>query len=261
MQMKSQIIAPPESLSVFIKTIFLLENEIQDKKTSLPFFADGYPGIVYQLAPEGLYLNPPNKKLSPLFLYGQTIHPIELTVEGVYRMIVFQLYPFASNMLFGINPKELNDTCYDLARLTHLAVEPLLLQLTNTHSVSDQVNILSAFLQTIIEPHHLKEDNRIPLAIHLILNSKGLISVKELREKLYIAERTFERQFTTQIGVSPKQFSRIIQFNRTLNQLTEKHNDRLTDIAFNNGFADQSHFIRTFKKYTGNTPLEFLSKK
>ncbi len=259
--MTSQIIAAPESLSVYVKTIFLHENEIPDKKTRLPFFADGYPGFVYQLAPEGLYLNPPDKKLSPLFLYGQTIHPIELTVDGVYRMIVFQLYPFASRMLFGGNPKELNDTCCDLALLTHIPVEPLLLQLENIPSVLDQLRILAAFLHTVIEPHHLNTNNKIPLAIHLILNSRGVISMKEVREKLYIAERTFERQFTAQIGVSPKQFARMIQFNGTLNQLTEKHNTRLTDIAFSSGFADQSHFIRTFKKYTGYTPLEFLSKK
>lgn len=258
--MKSQTLAPPEFLSVYVKTIFLLEEELPDKKSRLPFFADGYPGIVYQHAPEGLYINPPNKKLSPLFLYGQTIHPIELTVDGVYRMIVFQLYPFVSHMLFGIYPKELNDTCYDLSTLHHLVVEPLLMHLSNTHSALDQANILSTFLQTIIKPHHLKDDHRIPLAIHLILNSKGLISIKELRKKLYIAERTFERQFTERIGVSPKQFARIIQFNSTLHQLTEKQNDRLTDIAFNNGFADQSHFIRTFKKYTGSTPLEFLRR-
>jgi AraC family transcriptional regulator len=31
----------------------------------------------------------------------------------------------------------------------------------------------------------------------------------------------------------------------------------LTEIAFECGFADQSHFIRSFRSYYGMTPLEY----
>ena len=78
---------------------------------------------------------------------------------------------------------------------------------------------------------------------------------------MHITERTFERQFVAQVGVTPKQFAKIIQFQFSLNQLSEEDCSRLTDVVFDNGFADQSHFIRTFKKFTGKTPIEFQRTK
>jgi AraC-like DNA-binding protein len=72
-----------------------------------------------------------------------------------------------------------------------------------------------------------------------------------------VTGRTLERNFVKNIGVTPKQFARIIQFNSSLKQLSETEYYNLTEIGYDNGFADQSHFINTFKRYTGKTPKEF----
>lgn len=61
----------------------------------------------------------------------------------------------------------------------------------------------------------------------------------------------------SKVGITPKQFTKIIQFQCSLNQLTDDDYLNLTDLAYEYGFADQSHFIRTFKHYTGKTPREF----
>jgi AraC-like DNA-binding protein len=34
--------------------------------------------------------------------------------------------------------------------------------------------------------------------------------------------------------------------------------DNLTDVAFENDFADQSHFIRSFKEFTQLTPKDYI---
>ena len=70
-------------------------------------------------------------------------------------------------------------------------------------------------------------------------------------------ERTLERQFLKEIGVTPKQFAKMIQFSSSLKQMTDEDYVNLTDISYDSGFADQSHFIRSFKRYTGKTPKEF----
>ncbi|MEZ4747997.1 MAG: helix-turn-helix domain-containing protein [Calditrichia bacterium] len=48
------------------------------------------------------------------------------------------------------------------------------------------------------------------------------------------------------------------QFRSAMEQMTEADYVNLTEIGYDNGFADQSHFIRSFKRYTGKTPKEFL---
>lgn len=243
------------SLSPFIKQIFLVESDLEGDH-QLPIYADGFPGIMYSESKERVVLHPRNKRLSPFFLFGQTIEPITLSVSGPHRYLVFQFYPFAVRLLLGINPKVLNDDCYDLLTLEGIDTQATLDQLGHTREVPEQVRLINAYVNELLQISATNPDHRITLATNLILNSKGQITVKEVRDRLSIAERTFERHFQREIGVSPKQFARIIQFSFSLNQIREEDYHSLTDISYESGFADQSHFIRTFKRFTGKTPKE-----
>ena len=242
----------------FIKEILLLENN-SSSQHSLPFYADGYPGIMYSETEHGVRLFPANKVLPNFFLYGQTIEPIELQIKGTYKLIVFQLYPFTTRLLLGIDPKKINDECYDLVQVKNIDTAKTV-SLIVPESSGKQVEIISNYILELVKNSSINPDNSIKLAISTIINTKGTLSIKELRGQLFITERTFERRFTKEIGVTPKQFARIIQFSYSLNQIQESDYTNLTNVAYENGFADQSHFIRTFKKYTGATPKETLTK-
>jgi len=246
-------------IAPFINEIFLLENN-HNIETELPFYADGCPGIMYYENANGVLLLPINKMLPNFFLYGQTIEPISLQIKGRYKIIVFQLYPFATRLLLGINPKEINDECYDLKQIENIKTDQTIANLTTTTNISEQVKLISDYVLALVKKSSIDPDNSIKLAVSTIINSKGTLPIKKLREQLFITERTFERRFAKEIGVTPKQFARIIQFSFSLNQIKESDYTKFTNIAYENGFADQSHFIRTFKRYTGETPKEVLSR-
>jgi len=238
----------------FVKAIFLLEGK--GERNNLPFYADGFPGLMYSECKDKVLLMPDNKRLSELFLYGQTIEPIELIITGEYKLIVFQLYPFATRLLLDIDPKEINDACFDLNDLAMVDTPNTLINL-KVGDTQAQVEILTKYLLQLVKHSSANMDNNIKLAISTIISSKGTIPIKELRQQLYIGERTFERKFLKDIGITPKKFAKIIQFNFSLNQLKDSDYYSFTDIAYNNNFTDQSHFIKTFKKYSGKTPKEF----
>lgn len=244
-----------ETLKPYVNDILVFEEKKQNTETVLPFFADGFPGIVFNVAPNGLYLQHKNKKLSEFFLYGQTINPIELYVKGIYKMIVFQMFPFAIRILTGIEPKILNDDCHDLTELLEQNYQ--IQNLKNTDQTERQIEIISHFLDTIVQNSSLNPDKSILLAINIIIQFKGKITVANLHKRLFLTERTLERRFVKEIGVTPKMFCKIIQFQNSLIQITTAETNHLTSIAYENGFSDQSHFIKTFKKYTGLTPSEF----
>lgn len=255
--MESNKFQVDKNLSLYVEGIYTFENQLEDKQTLLPFYADGYPGIIFQQAANGVYLKPKNKLLSEFFLYGQTISPIELSEVGPFRLIVFQLYPFAAKTLIGIDPKQLNDDCFDFNLLAKVNIREVTSQLKATSDFTAQKEIISSFLSTLIQYSSIRPDQRVQLAIKLIFNSKGKISLKDLRENLHVTERTLERQFMKEVGVSPKQFLKIIRFNTSLLQLSQEDYTKLSDIAYLNEYADQSHFIRMFKDFTGRTPSEF----
>ncbi|MEO6132675.1 MAG: DUF6597 domain-containing transcriptional factor [Saprospiraceae bacterium] len=128
---------PVNSISLFVKSILTFENNIQERKTVLPFYADGYPGIMYQETDSGLFVMPQNKKMPDFFLYGQTIHPIELRIEGKYKLIVFKLYPFVIEGFFDINSQTLNNDCYDLLHMKTLNVAMEIADLKTTSNFTD----------------------------------------------------------------------------------------------------------------------------
>jgi len=253
-------VVPHESVALFVKDIMIFEDKVATGKSTLSFYADGCPGIMFQQTENGLYVLPHNKKMPSLFLYGQTIQPVELVVADDYCLICFQLYPFVINSFFNLNAKDINDDCYDLIKLEAFDVDKTIYLLNGETQIEKRVMLISDLLYRIFEARRERLDYKLRQAIQLIIETNGNLNINALIKTLKVNERTFERRFITQVGISPKQFSRIIQFQLSLNQLTDKDYDKLTDIVYNNGFADQSHFIRVFKAFTGKTPKKFKAR-
>jgi len=242
-------------LELFVKEIFVLEHTEGPKNATLPFFADGYPGIVYLQSEKG-FLLPRKKELTAFFLYGQMIAPFELLVTSPYLMIAFQLYPFASKLLFDVDPKKLNDDCYDLSKIKWAVIENPLETLVAPAKISSKIEIIAKFLSKIAQKKGMGEYREIQRAIQIVIDHKGIIAVNELADRLNITERTLRRKFNHYVGISPKKFAKIIQFQTSLGQISTGDFSKLTDVVYENGYADQSHFIRNVRKFTGKRPLQ-----
>ena len=85
----------------------------------------------------------------------------------------------------------------------------------------------------------------------------GHVSVTELCDHVATGERNLERIFRTYIGLSPKFFGRIIRFNKIF-ELVQIEDPSWSDLVFETGYYDQSHFIRNFKAFTGEDPTRYL---
>lgn len=249
-----------KNIEPFGKDIIVLEMDETGTAKKLPFYADGFPGIVYSKSASPFYQQPKGKKLPNFYLFGQTVEPMTLDVNGAFKLICVRLYPFAVRILLGVEPKVLKDDCYDLRLVENVDTQYTLEKLDQLEDWDDIIEVLADYFNELLKNASVNPDYRIKLAINLILKANGAISIKELRDKLCVTERTLERHFLKEIGVTAKQFAKIIQFSSAMEQMTETDYVNLTEIGYDNSFADQSHFIRTFKRYTGKTPKEFLQQ-
>lgn len=251
-------IAPGEPLSLLVKNIPVFEDDAAAGCTKLAFYADGFPGLMYQHTEGGMLAMPHNKQMPQLFLYGQTIEPVELIVNGPYRLVAFQLYPFVIKTFFNVEPASLNDGCYDLTVLPALQSH---LDLLNTDiTTTERIDILSDLLLSILSGKSERLDLAIREALQLIIESNGQATIEEISKTVHLTRRTFERRFLQETGITAKQFAVMIRFQSSLQQLTQSQYTLLSDIVYNNGFADQSHFIRVFKAFTGKTPGRFTTQ-
>jgi len=61
------------------------------------------------------------------------------------------------------------------------------------------------------------------------------------------------------MGCSPVEYRRICRFRSSLtNRLNNSHFKNLTEISYEEGFYDQSNFIKEFKKITNHNPKDFF---
>lgn len=81
-------------------------------------------------------------------------------------------------------------------------------------------------------------------------------AVTELAAVSCLGKKQFERLFRRVVGTNPKEYARIARFQKSLS-LMQHHTDdgNLARLASRCGYADQSHFIRDFRTYSGHTPL------
>ncbi|AEV99311.1 hypothetical protein A4D02_32435 [Niastella koreensis] len=257
--MNYRIILPPENLKPFVRYFWVLENNgATDSTVTFSPLADGCPGIMYQQPDKGtFFLEEDNKKLASIFLYGQTIQPAKMVLTGKVSTVGICLQPHALQSVFGIDAHELTGSCVDLGLVQHKKEKVLQDELLTATGIEEQINLISASLLKAAEQHPEKRDSITCFAISEIARGKGEVSFAELQKQLQLSERTLERRFKQSIGISAKLFSRICRFQESLNQLRKNNYDKLSDIAYENGYADQSHFIRSFKEFTGVSPFDY----
>jgi AraC family transcriptional regulator len=82
------------------------------------------------------------------------------------------------------------------------------------------------------------------------------VTLKDLSEAASVHPKSISRYFPKYFGCTLGEYLRKLKVERALGLI--KHSDqRLTDIALECGFFDQSHFTRTFRQMTGLLPKQF----
>lgn len=107
-----------------------------------------------------------------------------------------------------------------------------------------------------------KKPKRTPLSqtIRLITSKKGKVTIDELAEIAGFSKRHFRRKFKRAFGISPKAYSKTVQFNSALAILAKNDRSINLDLAFEGGYYDEAHFVNKFKELVGCSPAHFLEK-
>lgn len=97
----------------------------------------------------------------------------------------------------------------------------------------------------------------VPFALECFTATGSGASVREVARRTGLSHRRFLTVFTTEVGLAPKLFCRILRF-RHLHALAQHrvHID-WAQLALECGFFDQSHLANEFRKLSGLTPTEY----
>lgn len=131
---------------------------------------------------------------------------------------------------------------------------------SNTFLAFNGVSFLIAFLHKLLQCQ-----NSTPLPIsfdihhaidYILSHTSEVIELEYLAALCHLSLSRFKQKFTTEMGISPREFinQQKIELAKTL--LTE--NPNITDIALEIGFSSSSYFSVVFKRYTGMSPSEYI---
>lgn len=97
-------------------------------------------------------------------------------------------------------------------------------------------------------------------AVQAIRESHGNIRVRDLEQLTGYTTRTLQRQFHSDMGMSPKAFSRIIRCQSAVYDINHRDELAFSELACDLGFSDQSHFLREFKQFVSTTPVDYQKR-
>lgn len=185
------------------------------------------------------------------YLTGIYTRPIRFNYSGVFDEICIDFEPLGLECFTNCQVSNI--------RFINSAIE-------NLFSIAwhNIYHIAFKFDDPLIRAHLLEEfiHKNIKQKQHknfISFNKFNVSRVDELQQHLNLSYRSINRLYNNLLGISPKEFLKISKFRRGIRGLNFTNSNH-SQIAFEIGYADQSHFIRDFKNYTNLTPKQFTKK-
>jgi AraC-like DNA-binding protein len=256
--MQHKIFEPSLDLAAFVKCYWTLESPIEKTPTRNTIVPDGCMKLIFHYG--DLYKHHPETgssvTLPRCFLIGQLTRPYDVEPTGETGTFFVCFYPNGFLPFTTIPIKDMENTAVPLEKLFGKDGQDIEHKILNAHSNSERITLIEHFL---INRRADREtvDNIVKSTVETILTANGQISITDLSERNHTNRRQLVRKFSSAVGLSPKQLSKTIRLQATLKTLLTKKITSLTDLAYENDYYDQAHFIKDFKEFTGLTPKEF----
>jgi AraC-like DNA-binding protein len=244
---------PHPSLSEYVRTVLILEGFTKSDSSQQPLFTSGMPALVCRTEKD----QEGEESVIQLTLYGKSTQPDCWSVNEKTTVVAYFFKPFVLACIFNIPVTKLMDAPIDLCNWNAHKTNALKTQLHYATLTSQKVEVLDNLLTHQLQQNK-KECEIVRYATDQIMCDSGTEILSEVLKALSITERTFQRIFKKYVGVTPNQYRRICQFQLSFEQLRVQNFDKLTDVAYDNGFVDESHFIRSFREFTQVTPGNYL---
>jgi AraC-like DNA-binding protein len=153
---------------------------------------------------------------------------------------------------------ELADSFVDAGILWKLKGTQIAEQMTAALSFKERVRLLEIFLLQQLDIYK-KADSLWKEVTKSLFYHHDAGRLAQLAKKMNITPRHFRRAFREANGMTPKHFQQLSRFRAVLKQLLIDRNTNYLPVALDKGYFDQTHFIKEFKTFMGETPTSFLT--
>lgn len=194
------------------------------------------------------------------WLIGPWDRPVVLSSPpGPTRTIGLELLPVGVHRLFRHPFRDLRDRIVDLADVEPLVGSEELALWRDNPPAAKAAELLEALLLRM-RAEGAGRHWLVDFVSAELERSKGLISIRELERLTGYTRRSIDMNFRERVGLSPKSLATICRFQTVYRAWATSGGRLFYQEPELDLYADQSHMIREFRRYTGYSPSQYAKE-
>lgn len=188
---------------------------------------------------------------------GMHTEYLTISSDNESEMVVISFKPGAVFPFIKQSVDSFNNKVVHAKSVFGIAILELRQQLINELDPDVKIILTKKWLLSCLDEVSF-EGEIINQFVNQIQNSSISVNFKELAKKSGYSQKQFIHLFKKYVGLTPKQFHRIVRFNEILNAIFNKEKVDWARVANEFGYYDQAHFIRDFQAFSGHNPKQYI---
>jgi AraC-like DNA-binding protein len=196
----------------------------------------------------------------PIFLDGSNTISRKMGFRGSVDLMGVSFWAGSAFPILTVPLAELRNEVALLDVLDRESLMQLYARLYEANDLSVRIHLLEEWLISRLslgkERHPI-----VPASLALLREAGGRVSIPALAQRLVISQRQLERLYQNQVGMSPKQYARLLRVETARLALRRGSIESTANLAIELGFYDQAHFIHEFSEVVGITPYRYMERR
>ncbi|MCK2239544.1 MULTISPECIES: helix-turn-helix domain-containing protein [unclassified Crossiella] len=186
--------------------------------------------------------------------------PVTIEHDGRQHGIEADLTPLGARALFGLPAGELAGLDVHLGDLLGAPAAELLDRLRAAGTWTDRFACFTDILDRVARPAAIPAPE-LGWAWRRLTAAPAAVAVAELAAEVGWSRQHLRTRFQREFGVSPKVLARVVRFQHARDLLVRPDRPALAEIAARAGYADQAHFTRDWRAFSGLSPTVWLAEE
>ena len=249
-------------LSDYIETIFYykgympehgIEKVVPTGNVFIIMEFDGFERQTFddQLQPTGRYRN--------VWISGVHNSHINISAHQNSEMLVIQFKPHGAYPFIKKRTNSYSNIVIPAEKFFGASIHDVQRQVKKEIEIKRKFEIIGNWLINIFDDKSQPTGEIVNILNSLMTNPFS--KHKEIVSNYSKTQKHLIQQFKKYCGLTPKEMHRIFRLNSVLATIHQKQKIQWTDIVYETGYSDQSHFIKEFQKFSGFNPSEYIKNK
>ena len=262
-----EVYVPAFPLNYFIERFFYYEG-LSPAHNKERFFPDGNTELIFDLTENPQYIYD-NESLCEIqacryfWVSGVRTRSITIPSGRGSRMLIVAFKKGKAYPFYPMPMSEIADQVVSADLIFGRNIIYLREQLLASESIEEMFLLFEKFLLRQFDGTSADEIRTrcIEYTLLHIVNQPDDLSFQRLCDQIGYSQKHFIHLFKEKVGVSPKQYLKIMRFQKAILGIENGGTTHWSDFARENGYYDQPHFINEFKSFSGFTPNEYINRK